>query len=270
MKNTFKKSAVFAVAAILSLGVLSGCGNTATDDTENNNNENKTADKIVMGTNAEFPPFEFKADEGEGVVENFDGIDIAISKKIAEKLGKELVVEDMQFEGLIASVQSGKVDFAAAGMTANDERRQSVDFSDTYYVAEQVMVVKEDSEITKAEDLKNVGMVGVVLGYTGDSIVTDDLEIDESKILRVSRGIDGVQEVKNGKLDAMVIDSAAGEALAKENGLKVVKDEEVFAAEEYAIAVKKGNTELLETINSVLAEMKDNGEIDALAQKYNG
>lgn len=271
MKNTFKKSALFAIAAILSLGTLSGCG-TSGNDAENQEDANgaNSAEKIIMGTNAEFPPFEFKADEGEGVVENFDGIDIAISKKIADKLGKELVVEDMQFEGLIASVQSGKVDFAAAGMTANDERRESVDFSDTYYVAEQVMVVKEDSEITKAEDLKNVGMVGVVLGYTGDSIVTDDLEIDESKILRVSRGIDGVQEVKNGKLDAMVIDSAAGEALAKENGLKVVKDEEVFAAEEYAIAVKKGNKKLLDTINSVLAEMQENGEIDSLAQKYNG
>ena len=273
MKNTFKKSAAFAVAAILSLGALTGCGDTsdkAADNSASPSADAQTSDKIVMGTNAEFPPFEFKADEGQGVVGDFDGIDIAISKKIAEKLGKELVVEDMQFEGLIASVQSGKVDFAAAGMTANDERRQSVDFSDTYYVAEQVMVVKEDSSITKAEDLKNVDMVGVVMGYTSDSIVTDDLQIDENKILRVSRGIDGVQEVKNGKLDAMVIDSAAGEALAKENGLKVVKDDDVFAAEEYAIAVKKGNKELLDTINGVLKEMKDNGEIDALAQKYNG
>ena len=257
MKNSVKKAAALVFAAIMSMGVLAGCGKGSSD-------------KLVMGTNAEFPPFEFVADEGQGLVGEFDGIDIAISKKIAEKMGKELTVENMQFEGLVASVQSGKVDFAAAGMTVNEERLQSVDFSDTYYVAEQVMVVAADNDtITKAEDLKNADKVGVVLGYTGDQIVTDTLQLDDSKILRVSRGIDGVQEVKNGKLDAMVIDSATGIALAKENGLKVVKDESVFVAEEYAIAVKKGNTELLKTINEVLAEMKASGEIDELAVKYN-
>lgn len=257
MKNSVKKAAALVFAAIMSMGVLAGCGKGSSD-------------KLVMGTNAEFPPFEFVADEGQGLVGEFDGIDIAISKKIAEKMGKELTVENMQFEGLVASVQSGKVDFAAAGMTVNEERLQSVDFSDTYYVAEQVMVVAADNDtITKAEDLKNADKVGVVLGYTGDQIVTDTLQLDDSKILRVSRGIDGVQEVKNGKLDAMVIDSATGIALAKENGLKVVKDESVFEAEEYAIAVKKGNTELLKTINEVLAEMKASGEIDELAVKYN-
>lgn len=257
MKKTLKKRIALTMAAILSMGMLAGCGGS-------------DSNQVIMGTNAEFPPFEFVTDEGAGVVGNFDGIDIAISKKIADKLGKELVVENMQFEGLIASVDSGKIDFAAAGMTATDERRQSVDFSDTYYVAEQVIVVAADNTtINTAEDLKNAASVGVVLGYTGDMVVTDDLQIEDSKILRVSRGIDGVQEVKNGKLDAMVIDSATGIALAAENGLKVVKDPEVFAAEEYAIAVKKGNTELLNTINEVLAEMKASGEIEELAQKYN-
>lgn len=257
MKNSVKKAAALVFAAIMSMGALAGCGNGS-------------GEKLVMGTNAEFPPFEFVADDGQGTVDEFDGIDIAISKKIAEKMGKELTVENMQFEGLIASVQSGKVDFAAAGMTVNEERLESVDFSDTYYVAEQVMVVAADNDkITKAEDLKNADKVGVVMGYTGDSIVTDTLQLDENKILRVSRGIDGVQEVKNGKLDAMVIDSATGIALAEENGLKIVKDESVFEAEEYAIAVKKGNTELLNAINEVLAEMKASGEIDELAVKYN-
>lgn len=263
MKNSIKKTAALVLAAIMATAALSSCGSKdATTGDENG--------KLIMGTNAEFPPFEFVADEGEGLVDKFDGIDIAIAKKIADKLGKELVIEDMQFEGLVASAQSGKVDFVAAGMTADDERRQSVDFSDTYYVAKQVMVVAADNEsIKSAEDLKNADMVGVVLGYTGDSVVTDTLALEDSKILRVSRGIDGVQEVKNGKLDAMVIDSATGIALAQENGLKVVEDDEVFASEEYAIAVQKGNTELLNSINEVLAEMKASGEIDSLAQKYN-
>lgn len=259
MKKQFTKAAAVILSAVMAMGMLSACGE-----------KKEESSQIIMGTNAEFPPFEFVADEGQGLVDKFDGIDVAIAKKIADKLGKELVIEDMQFEGLIASAQSGKVDFVAAGMTENEERKQSVDFSDTYYVAKQIMVVAADNTtINSAEDLKNAEKVGVVLGYTGDAIVTDDLQLDDSKILRVSRGIDGVQEVKNGKLDAMVIDSATGKALAEENGLKVVEDDEVFAAEEYAIAVKKGNTELLNSINEVLAEMKANGEIDELAQKYN-
>lgn len=256
MKKTIKRTIAMTMAAVLSLGMLAGCGE-------------KDDNKIIMGTNAEFPPFEFIVEEGKGVIGEFDGIDVAIAKKIADKLGKELVVENMQFDGLIAAVKSGKVDFAAAGMTVKPERKESVDFSDTYFVAEQVMVVAPDNETIKtAEDLKNADMVGVVLGYTGDSIVSDLIEDD--KILRVSRGIDGVQEVKNGKLDAMVIDSATGIALAEKNGLKVVKDASVFEAEEYAIAVGKGNEELLTAINEVLAEMKANGEIDELAIKYNG
>lgn len=258
MKKQIKKAAAIILSAVMAMGMLSACG------------EKTESSQIIMGTNAEFPPFEFRADEGEGLVGEFDGIDVAIAKKIADKLGKELVIEDMQFEGLVASAQSGKVDFVAAGMTASDERRESVDFSDTYYVAKQVMVVSADNEtITCGEDLKNASKVGVVLGYTGDSIVTDTLQLSDDQILRVSRGIDGVQEVKNGKLDAMVIDSATGIALAEENGLKVVEDDTVFEAEEYAIAIQKGNEELLNSINEVLAEMKANGEIDELAQKYN-
>lgn len=176
----------------------------------------------------------------------------------------------MEFDGLIAAVSTGKVDMVAAGMTANDERRQSVDFSDTYFVASQVMVVAPDNtDITKAEDLKNDKTVGVVLGYTGDGIVTDDLQLAEDKIVRANRGLDIVQDVKNGKLDAVVIDSATGKALAENNGLKIVEDADAFEAEEYAIAVKKGNTELLDKINAVLADMKANGEIDALAVQYN-
>ena len=176
----------------------------------------------------------------------------------------------MQFDGLIAALSSGKVDFVAAGMTATEERKKNVDFSDTYYVASQVIVTGADNtDITKAEDLKNGKTVGVVLGYTGDSVVTEDLAVPEDKITRANRGIDLVQDVKNGKLDAVVIDSATGKALAEKNGLKVVEDADAFETEEYAIAVKKGNTELLDKINKTLSEMKANGEIDKLAEKYN-
>lgn len=253
MKKGLIKAAAIAAVSVMAALSLAGCGKS---------------DKLVMGTNAAFPPFEFTT--SEGLVGEFDGIDVAIANNIAKSMDMELEVADMEFDGLIAAVSTGKVDMVAAGMTANDERRQSVDFSDTYFTASQVMVVAPDNEdITKAEDLKNDKTVGVVLGYTGDSIVTDDLQLAEDKIVRANRGLDIVQDVKNGKLDAVVIDSATGKALAENNGLKVIEDAEACEAEEYAIAVKKGNTELLDKINAILAEMKANGEIDELAVKYN-
>ncbi len=264
MKKSLIKVMAIAAASIMTIGALAGCGSKKDADVPSE----QTGGKIIMGTNAAFPPFEFTT--STGLVGEFDGIDVAIAKNIAESMGKELEVADMEFDGLIAAVSTGKVDMAVAGMTVTEERKQSVDFSDTYFTAAQVMVVAADNtDITKAEDLKNGKKVGVVLGYTGDGIVTDDLKLDESNIVRANRGLDVVQEVKNGKLDAVVIDSATGKALAEKNGLKVVEDAEAFEAEEYAIAVQKGNTELLEAINKTLSDMKAKGEIDELAVKYN-
>lgn len=252
MKKNLMKIAALAAASVMTAAVLAGCGGS---------------DSLVMGTNAAFPPFEYTT--SQGLVGEFDGIDVAIASKIAENMGKELTIEDMEFDGLIASVSTGKIDMAVAGMTATPERAESVDFSDPYFVASQIIVVAPDNtDITKADDLKNDKTVGVVLGYTGDTIVTEDLQIAEDKITRANRGIDVVQDVKNGKLDAVVIDSATGKALAEKNGLKVVEDPAAFETEEYAIAVKKGNTELLDKINETLDEMKANGEIEQLAVEY--
>ncbi len=273
MKKKTMKIVSLMAAAVMSMGILASCG----ANTQDNNAAQSSAapeataaasGELIMGTNAAFPPFEFIT--SKGVVGEFDGIDIAIADKIAKSMDKTLRVEDMEFEGLIAAVQMGKVDMAVAGMTVTEDRKKNVDFSDTYYVAAQnIVVAKDNTTINNAQDLKNVKKVGVVQGYTGDSIVTEDLKLSENQILRVSRGIDAVQDLKNGKLDAVVIDSATGKALAAKNDLKVVEDPEVFETEEYAIAVKKGNTELLEKINATIAEMKANGEIDALAEKYN-
>ena len=229
MKKGLMKVVALAAASVMAVAALAGCG---------------SSDKLIMGTNAAFPPFEYTT--SQGLVGEFDGIDVAIANKIAENVGKELQIEDMEFDGLVASVSTGKVDMVVAGMTATDERKQSVDFSDPYYVASQVIVVAPDNtDITSAEDLKNDKTVGVVLGYTGDNIVTNDL-----------------------KLDAVVIDSATGKALAEKNGLKIVEDPQAFETEEYAIAVKKGNTELLDKINETLSEMKASGEIEQLAMEY--
>ena len=240
MKKGLMKVVALAAASVMAVAALAGCG---------------SSDKLIMGTNAAFPPFEYTT--SQGLVGEFDGIDVAIANKIAENVGKELQIEDMEFDGVVA------------GMTATDERKQSVDFSDPYYVASQVIVVAPDNtDITSAEDLKNDKTVGVVLGYTGDNIVTNDLQLAEDKVTRANRGIDIVQDVKNGKLDAVVIDSATGKALAEKNGLKIVEDPQAFETEEYAIAVKKGNTELLDKINETLSEMKASGEIEQLAMEY--
>lgn len=251
MKKALKAVSVLA-ALTMSAGILSGCG--AKDDT------------LIMGTNAAFVPFEFVTTNG--TIGEFDGVDVVIATKIAEKAGKEVKIEDMEFDGLIAALSSGKVDFIAAGMSVTEERKQNVDFSTPYYAATQVMLVPEASAITCAEDLKDGKSVGVVLGYTGDTVVTEDLQIPEDKIVRANRAIDITQDVVNGKLDAVVMDKTTGEALAEKTGLKVVEDAEAFDNEEYAIAVKKGNTELLETINGVLEEMMEKGEIEELVEKY--
>ena len=267
MKKGFLKLMALSVAAVLSMGMLAGCGEE--QGTTDEQAGGGTKDVLVMGTNAAFPPFEFVVGEGQGLVGEFDGIDVAIAKKIADKMGKELQIEDMKFEGLVAAVNTGKIDMAVAGMTVTPDRQESVDFSDTYFTASQVMVVQPGSDIKSAEDIKEGIKVGVIMGYTGDVIVTDDLGVAEENITRLNRGIDAVQDVKNGKLDVVVIDSATGKALAEENGLEVVEDPTVFETEEYAIALPKGNEEMLNTVNEVLAEMKANGEIEELAKKYN-
>lgn len=271
--NNLKKAFALGIAAVLSAGMLAGCGasKAPADKAETKATEAAAAadsNALVMGTNAAFEPFEYTTTKG--LVGEFDGIDVAIAQKIAEKAGRSLEISDMEFDGLIAAVSNGKVDMAVAGMTVTEERKQNVDFSDTYYTASQVILVKpEDTSITCGEDLKNGKKVGVVLSYTGDSIVTDTLKIDDANIQRANRALDICQDVKNGKLDAVVVDSYTGKALAEKNGLKVVEDPKVFETEEYAIAVKKGNKELLDVINATLKEMKEKGEIEALAEKYN-
>ena len=217
------------------------------------------ANVVTMGTNAAFEPFEFI--EGEEIV----GIDPEISAAIAEKLGKELKISDMEFESLLGALSTDKVDFVAAGMTANDERRKEVDFSETYYTATQGIIVAEDSDIKGIDDIVDK-RVGAITGYTGEVICAEDYKI--AGLVTFKRGVDAVMELKNGKLDAVVIDLQPAKMFVNNNeGLKVVEDPS-FAAEEYAIAVKKGNTELLNAINEVIAELKATGKLDEIVNKY--
>lgn len=215
--------------------------------------------KLVMATNAEFPPYEYH--DGDAIV----GIDAEIAKAIADELGMELEIEDIAFDSIIPEIVSGKADMGLAGMTVTEDRMQSVDFSDTYAKASQKIIVTEDSKIVSPDDLKGV-IVGVQLGTTGD-IYVSDLEADGTTVERYNKGFEAVQALSQGKIDAVVIDGEPAKTfVAETEGLKIL--EESFTDEEYAIAVKKGNTELLEKINGALKTLKDNGTLDEIVAKY--
>ncbi len=213
--------------------------------------------RLIMATNAEFPPYEYH--DGDAVV----GIDAEIAKAIADELGMELEIEDIAFDSIIPEIVSGKADMGLAGMTVTEDRMQSVDFSNTYAKASQKIIVTEDSEIASPDDLKGV-IVGVQLGTTGD-IYADDIE--DATVERYNKGFEAVQALSQGKIDAVVIDGEPAKTfVAETEGLKIL--EESFTDEEYAIAVKKGNTELLEKINGALKTLKDNGTLDEIVAKY--
>ena len=225
-------------------------------------NDKKDETKIIFGTNAEFPPFEFVA--SKGIIGEFDGIDIAIADLIAKDNGKTAEISNMEFDSLLVALENGQVDAVIAGMTVDPERAEKVDFSIPYYQATQVMIVKGDSTIAKAADMEGK-KIAVIQGYTGETCVKKlGYEYTSFK-----KGTDAVMELVNGKADVVVIDSATASKYVADNpGLKLVEDSSVFAAEEYAIAVKKGNKELLDMINASLQELIDSGKIAELGDKY--
>ncbi len=213
---------------------------------------------LVMATNAEFEPWEYY--EGSEIV----GIDVEIAQALADKLGMELEVEDMAFDSIIPAVTSGKADFGVAGMTVDETRKKSIDFTDTYANASQVIIVKEDSEITSSADLADK-KIGVQLGTTGDLLSTD--LVGDGNVERYNKGFEAVQALLQGKIDAVVIDSAPAKVFVEQSeGLKIC--EEAMSQEEYAIAVAKGNTEILDKINGALKELKEDGTIDEIINKY--
>ncbi len=212
---------------------------------------------LVMATNAEFPPYEYY--EGQEVV----GIDVEIAAAVAEKLGCEFKIEDMAFDSIIPAVESGKADFGLAGMTVTEKRLESVNFSDTYTTAVQVVIVMEDSEIAGVADLDGK-KIGVQLGTTGDIFASD---IADATIERYNKGFEAVQALTQGKVDAVIIDNEPAKVFVSENeGTKIL--EEDFAVEEYAMAIAKENTELLDKVNAALGELKEDGTLQAIIDKY--
>ena len=226
-------------------------GETAEASEEATGGAEAAGGTLVMATNAEFPPYEYYED-GDIV-----GIDVEIAKAIAAKLGMELQIEDMAFDAIIPAVTSGK------GMTVTEERQRSVEFTDTYANSNQVAIVKEDSDITGSDALAGK-IIGVQLGTTGDALAT---EIKDATVERYNKGLEAVQSLTQGKIDAVVIDQATAEAFVKKTeGIKIL--EEKMSEEEYAIAIKKGNMELVEKMNEAIKELKEEGKIDEIVAKY--
>lgn len=215
--------------------------------------------KLHMATNATFPPYEMVADDG-----TFEGIDVDIAGKIAEKLGLELVVDDMDFGSIITSVQTGKEDIALAGLTVTDERKQNVDFTDSYATGVQVVIVPEDSDIKTIDDLQGK-LIGCQESTTGYAYCTDDY--GEDMVTAFPSGANAVQALLTGKIDAVVIDKQPAEAYVAQNeGLKILDTE--YVTENYAIGVSKDNTALRDAVNNALKELIDDGTVQAILDQY--
>lgn len=261
---------VLAAAMVLGMTACSTSGNetTASQTQENTTQaaggQETTAgsgelETLIMATNAEFPPYEYY--EGTTIV----GIDVDIAAALAEHLGMEIKIEDMAFDSIIPSVQTGKADIGLAGITASEERALQVAFTDSYTQSEQAVIVKEGSEIASNDDLAGK-IIGVQLGTTGD-MKASELEAEGSTVERYNKGVDAVQALLQDKIDAVMIDREPAKVFVSENeGLKTL--DEAYAVEDYAIAVAKENTELLDKLNAALADMKESGELQAIIDKY--
>ena len=214
--------------------------------------------KLTMSTNAQFPPYEMTTDDG-----GFEGIDVEIATAIAEKLGLELDILDMDFDSALLAVQQGKSDIVMAGVTVNEDRLLVMDFSTSYANGVQVVIVKEGSGITI--DNMGEGLIGTQRGTTGNIYCTDDY--GEDHVMAYDDGFTAVQALMNGQVDCVVIDNAPAQEFVKNNaGLEILDTE--YANEDYAIGVNKGNTELLDAINGALEELIADGTVQSIVDKY--
>lgn len=268
-----KKFLAFTFVLLMAVSMFAGCGG--------NKNE------LVMATNAAFPPYEYK--EGNKIV----GIDAEIAEAIAKKLGMTLVIEDVDFGAVLTGVAEGKYDMGMAGITVTEDRKKTMDFSDTYATGIQVIIVKDGSPIKSLDDifefnadgdpvkLKNPDLkIGVQENTTGDiyssdaiakwgfNDLNDDGSIKTDRVVRYKTGAEAVAALGT-KVDCVIIDNEPAKSfVAKNQGIHILEGDNEYAVEDYAICVNKGNTELLDKINKALAELKADGTIDKIINKY--
>ena len=287
----WNKVLALALSGVLSVGLLSACSggttsqpstapSAAQEDTDPATEPSASGaeasfttiedGKLIMSTNAQFPPYEMVAD-GEGVEgTGFEGIDIEIALALADKLGLELVIDDMEFDSALLAVQNNAADMMLAGLSYSEERDQVVDFSDPYATGVQVVIVKEGSDVT----LDNLGdyMIGTQRGTTGYLYASDTPEnggYGEDHVIGYDSGVTAVQELINGTIDAVIIDKQPAEAHVAANpdaGLTILPGN--WVEEDYCLAVDEGNTALLNALNTALNELKSDGTLDEIVAKY--
>ena len=217
------------------------------------------AGKLTMATNAAFPPYEMTTDAGE-----FEGIDIETAQAIADKLGLELQIDDMDFDAALLSVQQGKADIVMAGVTVTDERKAVMDFSDSYATGIQSIIVPEGSDIASPDDLAGK-KIGTQRGTTGYIYCSDDF--GDENVVAYDDGLTAVQALNNGQVDAVVIDNAPAKEFVAANPGLVILDTS-YAEEDYAIGMAKGNTALEDAVNAALEELKADGTLQSIVDKY--
>ena len=251
----FTKILVLALCSLMVAFALIGCAN----DTKTNE------DTLVMATNAAFPPYEYK--EGD----EFKGIDVEIATAIAQKLDMTLEIADVEFGSIIGGVQTGKYDIGMAGMTVTEDRLKNVNFSNTYANGIQVVIVKENGSIQSIDDMAKEGvLIGVQQDTTGHIYASDTPEkggYGEDAVIAYKTGADAVQALVTDKVNCVIIDNEPAKAFVEANeGLKIL--DATWVEEDYAIAIAKENTALLEKVNTALTELTEDGTIPAIIEKY--
>jgi arginine/lysine/histidine transporter system substrate-binding protein len=241
-----KKLASFFVVAAMAITLFAGCGK-------------KEDNTLIVGTEAGFAPYEYM--EGNQVV----GIDMDIAKAIADSMGKELVIKNMDFDGALLAVQNGTVDFVAAGVSVSEERLEVMDFSDEYVNSTEVVVVNKNNQTVASVDDLTGKIVGVQQGNIADFYVEENIETKEIK--RYTKFAQAAEDLKNGRIDCIVMDQYPAQELVASNTDLFILDGTLFE-DKYAIAVKKGNTELKDKINAVIKDLKDNGKIEEFTANH--
>lgn len=277
-----KKTAMILAVLVLISALFAGCGNSG-DDAKGSSAANSSAtasapessaaegdtasttddNTLTMATNAFFPPYEYY--EGDDIV----GIDAEVGKAIADKLGMEFEISDIEFDSIIPALQSGKADIGMAGMTVTEDRKKNVNFTQSYATGVQVVIVPEDSDITSIDDLEGK-KIGCQQGTTGWIYCSDTPEnggYGEENVTGYSKGSDAVMALLSGKVDCVVIDNEPAKSyVAANEGLKILDTE--FTVEDYAIAIAKDNTELLEKVDAALGELIADGTVQKIVEKY--
>ena len=255
MKRVF----ALVLAALMVMSVFAGCGKK-----EANELNLVEPGKLIMSTNAAFPPYESTDDN-----DNYIGIDIEVAQAIADKLGLELVIDNMEFTAALEAAQKGKADMVMAGVTVTPDREMVMDFSNSYATGVQVIIVPEGSSIASPDDLEGK-KIGTQMGTTGYLYCSDTPEnggYGEENVVAYDNGITAVQALLKGQIDCIVIDNAPAQSFVKENpGLKILETE--FVVEDYAIGFAKGNTALKDAVNKALAELIADGTVQKIVDKY--